>query len=288
MLPNVRMMHVVIILGVIIIAAVFIAKFGFGMDLISPSSGEMAIAKPRPVVSPVPTIVQNPVVRQSITIRPQTIPTCTAPTTMCADTCVDTATDPTNCGACGRVCSATYADVRNVAEYGCSNGQCTIASCKSGFGNCINKGPLSTDGGACETNLMTGEIWNVDQGNRVYLAKDTAGKSYIENPSSCGSCGNKCQGGSSYFGICDNGACRQVCWGVWLNCDNSWGNGCEQVWDNNNCGACGAKCPSDSNCNNGCCMKVQYNPSIAQMEEVVVADSFGITCGGNSWNRMSK
>ena len=121
----------------------------------------MAIVK-RPV-TPVPTLVQNPAVKPTLSIRPERVPTCSAPTTMCGESCADTATDPNNCGACGRVCSATYADARNVAEYGCSNGQCTITSCQPGYGDCIDKGPLNINGGACETNLMTGEIWNNDQ-----------------------------------------------------------------------------------------------------------------------------
>ena len=53
--PKISAMHVVIAVAVIVLAVIFIAKFGFGTDLLSPSSGEMAIVK-RPVVTPVRTI----------------------------------------------------------------------------------------------------------------------------------------------------------------------------------------------------------------------------------------
>jgi len=275
-------MHVVIAIAVIVLAVIFIAKFGFGMDLISSSSGEMAIAKPRPI-TPVPTSIQRDLaVKPGISIRPEPLPTCAAPTTMCGDTCADTATDTNNCGSCGRICSVAYADAKNVAEYGCAAGQCTIKSCQPGYGDCTDKGPLTINGGACETNLKTSESWIYNQySSYVYQQRDPESKVYLENPSNCGSCGNKCEGGSSFFGICDSGACRKVCWGTWLNCDNSWANGCEKVFDDNNCGACGAKCPPDSICDNGCCV-------LKSDHSETVADSLGVTCSGNIWLRQSK
>lgn len=274
-------MHVVIAVAVIILAVIFVAKFGFGMDLISPTSGEMAIVK-RPV-TPVPTLIQKDIaVRPSISIRPEPLPTCAAPTTMCGDTCADIKTDPANCGRCGRFCSVDYSDAKNVAEYGCAAGQCTIQSCQPGYGDCSDKGPLNTNGNGCETNLKDGTSWIYNQyDSNVYQEKDPSQKVYLENPRNCGSCGNSCTGSSSYFGICDNGACRQVCWGPWLNCDNSMSNGCEQVFNENNCGACGAKCGADSLCSNGCCV-------LRADQKQVVPDSLGATCSGNMWQRMGK
>jgi hypothetical protein len=256
-LPKISAMHVVIAVAVIVLAVIFIAKFGFGMDLIGPSSGEMAIVK-RPVTS-VPTLVQNPVVKPGFTIRPEPIPTCTSPTTMCGDTCTDTATDPNNCGRCGRVCSVAYADAKNVAAYACAAGECTIKACQLGFGDCRTKGPLNINGGACETNLKTGFVWN--DGSQVFIPDPTPGSQmlYIRDATDCGSCGNSCvEYIPNVISFCENGACRKVCRGLWLDCNNNMADNCETGWDNNNCGACGAKCPSGTNCYTGCCRTPQY------------------------------
>jgi hypothetical protein len=119
-LPQISAMHVIIAVAVIVLAVIFIAKFGFGTDLISPSSGEMAIAKQR-LVTPVPTLVQDPAVKQSLTIRPERVPTCAAPTTLCGNTCTNRMTDPDNCGICGKVCPAYNFTDRKCLYAICSN-----------------------------------------------------------------------------------------------------------------------------------------------------------------------
>jgi hypothetical protein len=283
-LPKISAMHVIIAVAVIVLAVIFIAKFGFGTDLISASSGEMAVVK-RPV-TPVLTLVQNPAVKPALSIRPERVPTCSAPTTMCGESCADTATDPNNCGGCDNVCSKL--DRKNVAEFGCANAKCTIRTCQPGYGDCSKQGTTDINSDGCETDLRTGMSWiNNPNDIYVYQSKDPSSKVYLDHPQNCGSCGNACSGGSTYFGICDNGACRQVCWAPALDCDNTMTNGCEQTWDVNNCGACGAKCAAGSSCNNGCCWKAQYNAAIGQMEQVTVADSLGATCSGkNGWYRQ--
>jgi hypothetical protein len=278
-LPQISAMHVIIAVAVIVLAVIFIAKFGFGTDLISPSSGDMAVVK-RPV-TPVPTLIQNPSVKQSFTIRPEPIPTCASPTKLCGESCTDIKTDPNNCGACDIVCSKL--DRKNVAEFGCSNAKCTIKSCQPGYGDCASQGTADINGDGCETNLKDGTSWIYNQYNtNVYLAKDPSQKVYLENPRNCGSCGNACSSpGGNVFGICDNGACRKVCWGEWLDCNNDMTDRCEQVFDENNCGTCGAKCPADTFCNHGCCV-------LKADQKQVVADSLGVKCSGNTWQRMSK
>jgi hypothetical protein len=47
--------------------------------------------------------------------------------------------------------------------------------------------------------------------------------------------------------------------------------------DNNNCGACGAKCPANSVCRGNCCI---------QGKSTKVADSTGVVCSGNEWERQ--
>jgi hypothetical protein len=283
--PQIRAMYVVIAIAVIIIAVIFIAKFGFGTDLLSPSSGEMAILK-RPVIAGVTTAPpagpsEDRLNRGATTTTTTLIPTTTLVT---AATCGDTSNDPNNCGACGRACSVVSKDVRNADTFGCSEGKCTIKSCKAGYGDCAQQGTLDVNQDGCETDLNTGQSWMYYRFNvYVYQQGSTDNKIYLANPQNCGSCGNACNGGTEAYGICDNGACRNVCAGIWLDCDNSMTNGCEQRWDNNNCGLCGAKCPTGSVCNSGCCEKAQKNPTTLRMEMVHVADSTGGICSGKPW-----
>jgi hypothetical protein len=133
--------------------------------------------------------------------------------------------DPSNCGACGTVCSNA-----NGAP-GCFGGQCTI-TCTSNFGNCDND---VTNG--CETNI----------------------KSSVLN---CNSCGNVC---STNHGTpsCSNGTCTIACAAGYGNCDNDASNGCEtQLTTNANCGACGTACNlpnATESCATGTCTLTACN-----------------------------
>lgn len=119
-------MHIVIIIGVIVIAAIFIAKFGLGTDVINPASGEMAIVK-RPV-TPVQTVVQDPVIKPAVSFRPETL--CPPNQTLCGNSCTNRMTDPDNCGLCGKVCP-----IYNSTERKCSAGKCSNP-CISGYYDC--------------------------------------------------------------------------------------------------------------------------------------------------------
>jgi hypothetical protein len=119
------------------------------------------------------------------------------------------ASDSTNCGACGVVCSS-----ENVAP-ACSMGVCDGA-CAAGFADC--NGDKQTDG--CETNT---------QG-------DTA---------NCGACGVACSTAHVTSVACSAGLCKGACVAGWMDCDNDIQlDGCETdvASDPVNCGACGAPC----------------------------------------------
>src|SRR3989338_2650820 len=105
----------------------------------------------------------------------------------------DTNTDPRNSGACGRRC--VFAN----AYPSCSAGQCGVAGCNAGFGNCDANGA-----NGCEVNL------NNDFGN-------------------CGMCGNRCAfphaNAVCSYGRCAIGSCAPGYYD--LNRDRT--DGCEST-----------------------------------------------------------
>jgi hypothetical protein len=77
---------------------------------------------------------------------------CDAPEVACGSTCVDTATDPVNCGNCGVTCVIPNA----IAQ--CAAGGCAIGTCDDGWADCdgeLGNGceTMSTcqEGGQCQT-----------------------------------------------------------------------------------------------------------------------------------------
>ncbi len=49
--PQITIVHAIIAIAILVLAVIFIANFGFNIDLITPSSAEMSIAKLRPVTA---------------------------------------------------------------------------------------------------------------------------------------------------------------------------------------------------------------------------------------------
>jgi hypothetical protein len=138
-LPQITVVHAIIAITILVLAVIFIVNFGFNSDLITPSSAEMSIAKLR-LVTPVQTLVQNPVVKPTISFRPETV--CSVNQTLCLNSCTNRMTDPDNCGFCGKVCPAYNFTDRKCTSAKCSN------PCMSGYYDC-NQNPA--DG--CESNL---------------------------------------------------------------------------------------------------------------------------------------
>ncbi len=91
--------------------------------------------------------------------------------TLCGTQCVNTGSDPANCGACGQVCSS------NRVTATCAGGICS-GTCDPGYADC--NGDKRTDG--CETDLLN-------------------------DPASCGACGAVCGTGTS----CVAGTCTSPC-----------------------------------------------------------------------------
>ncbi len=130
----------------------------------------------------------------------------------CGDTCADFLNDPSNCGACGHVCTAL--DGGLVA---CVTGAC-VQGCPPGYAAC---------GTAC-VNLQT------DARHCGACATDC---SVVPNTNGMAPC---------YAGVCQVAAACSASHG---DCDRAPANGCETPLNSStNCGGCGTACATGRTC----------------------------------------
>lgn len=124
--------------------------------------------------------------------------------------------DIEHCGTCSQACTVEHGSAR------CANGQCEVASCEAGYGDCDG------DSTACEVRLDTDEH--------------------------CGACAARCTRLPYANARCDQGICRiDACDEGHADCDGDPGNGCEQALDTlDHCGACSVRCDKAS-CRGGVC-----------------------------------
>ena len=116
---------------------------------------------------------------------------------------VNGATDPLNCGACGRACAPAN------ATGACTSGACGISACSTGFLDCdksvtngceVNGKTDSNNCGACGKVCATGST--CCGGACVDLTKDT---------SNCGKCGNACATGiNCQSSVCGGKSCADI------------------------------------------------------------------------------
>jgi len=163
---------------------------------------------------------------------------CASDQTLCGDTCVNTSSNPSHCGACNAACPGGSVCQAGVCSVLCGTGQLACGgvcvTIASDLGNC----------GACGATCNPGQFcWNG-------VCSDTCpgiqcnGTSGIEcvdpqtNPSHCGACGSACQAGFS----CVASACTLLCPGGLAAC----GTSCvDLASDANNCGFCGNTCGAE-------------------------------------------
>jgi hypothetical protein len=160
---------------------------------------------------------------------------CGAGLTNCGGTCVNLATDPTQCGRCGNAC-ATPAN----ADRTCAAGACGF-TCNAGFGDC---NAMAADG--CETNTQTA------------LAH-------------CGGCGRTCAPANA-AAQCAAGTCGYAtCSAGFGDCDGNRANGCEVDVRTTvaHCGACGRTCApanATASCASGVCGYTACLPGFADCD----------------------
>jgi hypothetical protein len=183
------------------------------------------------------------------------------------------ATDPKNCGACGRACSNQH-----VTTPICTAGAC-VSVCELGFANCATPSSADPDDG-CETDATVASACG-GCGNQCSAQGMTSGFSCGNAAAPlCGCAGDdmRCGGGPSgqceASGLCHCGsntcrpgeACKKngantdcacnggaACSGSEACCQTP--SGCRDLDnDSQNCGACGHACAPGASCVNGACV----------------------------------
>jgi hypothetical protein len=185
--------------------------------------------------------------------------------------CVDTSSDATHCGSCGKSCGAGQA---------CVSGQCicpVAGQVACGFAGCVDLSASPDNCGQCGKSCAAGQACVSGQcqcpmGNQVCQG---ACVNTATDPQACGSCNKQCLDGDT----CSGAQC--ACAGATCNSNN--GQICADTQhDPQACGQCGNFCNSREFCNAGtCACRPGFVLCNGQCTEI--ADSFNNcgACGNN-------
>jgi len=161
-------LYTVVAFAIVILAIAAAVQMDLLTDLPVPASGSASIA--RPVAAAMNTI-SPAIARTTFPIPPEL--RCPGGLSRCGGGCIDTRTDPANCGACGKACPS-YPDANST----CTGGTCGYTCSKSSMRIFEDCNGIAADG--CESNLAS------DRGN-------------------CGKCGNACADGL----VCLSSSCQK-------------------------------------------------------------------------------
>ena len=200
---------------------------------------------------------------------------------VCGTLCVDTETDPRNCGRCGNDCTALPGV--EPSRVTCERGVCNLRNaCQPGRLNCTGNPNLGCETAVTSTRLCGSCVTGCSEPTPVCAPMTGAPTGYgcssgclapltarcngvcvntDTDRNHCGACGNVCPTTSVANGTtsCVMGACALACNAGYGNCDGNTANGCEARTTNdvNNCGMCGNRCTappgSTASCVSGVC-----------------------------------
>jgi hypothetical protein len=208
---------------------------------------------------------------QALLPTPTPTPTpCSAPQQSCDDRCIDTSSDPANCGSCGNGCGTLP----------CCSGVCTDTT--SDPAHCGDCQTVCAQGTVCANSACVCASGTTNcNGTCADLSSD---------PNNCGVCGNACPSGwicANSQCVCADGnpPCGQTCCEPGAMCSDGTcvictsgqllcGATCvEPSSDPANCGDCGVNC-GGLNCCGGACVDTTTDPANC--------GDCGINCGGGS------
>ncbi|MEZ4407119.1 MAG: FG-GAP-like repeat-containing protein [Polyangiales bacterium] len=217
---------------------------------------------------------------------------------MCGDRCVDTATDPRNCGACGNDCGALPGvDPSRVA---CRAGACDVASaCLAGRAHCSTnpadgcEADVTTASrcGSCST-ACTGDspVCGPSAGGRyacqsgcVAPTSTRCGSTCVDTTSDivhCGACGRACAPATGGVPTCAASVCGVRCVSGYHSC----GGVCASNASVDTCGAACAPCPAPLNgsatCDGTAC-GFACNAGFHRCGSACASDTSPSTCGAS-------
>jgi hypothetical protein len=199
--------------------------------------------------------------------------TCNFPDVCCGSTCVDPRSSNTNCGGCGKACTAPLI---------CANGACACSGviCANGDtccgAGCANTSNDPNNCGSCGKKCRAGEVCGGGQCLCGSTACSTGqlccgGACVNQTVTNCGTCGHICKSGEQCNAspttgsgntscTCNgNGACvgNQICCAP----GSPGGAGCfDPSSDAKHCGDCATVCPAGQGCVTGKCAPTACNP----------------------------
>ncbi|HWL85484.1 MAG TPA: hypothetical protein VNO21_06760 [Polyangiaceae bacterium] len=180
------------------------------------------------------------------------------------DGCETDLSEPSHCGGCNTVCSATSPLCVSAQEgtFACASGCPPEAPSLCGY-QCVDRtinashcgvcghtcpgdahGQSACHNGACDVTCTAG--YHACGGKCIATT----------DPSACGDACVTCAAGPNGSAVCDKNACSLACLPGYANCDNNLHNGCETavLQDAKHCGSCSTVCASNARCVGGFCL----------------------------------